>query len=141
VAWLHERFTRGDFELAYEKSDQQAADAMTKAFTDVSKWEHVCALMNHVLPDKLWKPRRGAAGGQVRLVVCNRPRSRPSRLPHLPRLPGTTVTCNSSRRSQETQLLPERWRVGDKFAFSAEAAQEMTRALESIDDGHHRAGR
>ena len=53
VAWLHERFAQGDFELAYEKSDKQAADVMTKAFTDANKWAVVCKLVNHVRPKEL----------------------------------------------------------------------------------------
>jgi hypothetical protein len=53
VAWLHERFAQGDFELAYEKSDRQAADVMTKAFADANKWASVCQLVNHIWPKDL----------------------------------------------------------------------------------------
>ena len=133
VAWLHERFARGDFELAYEKSDQQAADAMTKAFSDVSKWEQVCALMNHVHPDKLWRPRRRedegirAAGGLQQTAESS-----------VPSAPHRRASANNHDSQQQPEkprhtALAQAVKVGDKFNFSAEAAREMARALEAIE--------
>ena len=62
VAWLHENFTNGHFDLIYEKTDAQAADIFTKGFTDQVKWEHACRNINHVDPAIFWAscpPARG----------------------------------------------------------------------------------
>ena len=38
IAWMHERFARGDIRLRYELSARMAADVYTKAFVDADKW-------------------------------------------------------------------------------------------------------
>ena len=53
VARLHESLKRGDFMLLYEISAQMCADIYTKAFTDTSKWEAACHLINMVDPKLL----------------------------------------------------------------------------------------
>jgi hypothetical protein len=63
VAWLHENFTNGHFDLIYEKTDAQAADIFTKGFTDVVKWKHACDNINHVVPADAWSGTPTAAGG------------------------------------------------------------------------------
>ena len=39
VAFLHEQFAEGDFQLCYEVSSRMAADIYTKGFTDPVKWQ------------------------------------------------------------------------------------------------------
>ena len=53
VAWLHECFQRKDLTLVYELTSRMCADIYTKAFTDASKWEAACWLINVVDPAKL----------------------------------------------------------------------------------------
>ena len=53
VAWLHEQFTGGTLRLHYERSDRMRADLLTKAFTDLARWEAACWLINVLHPDRL----------------------------------------------------------------------------------------
>ena len=53
VAWLHEQFTGGSLRLHYERSDRMRADLLTKAFTDLARWEAACWLINVIHPDRL----------------------------------------------------------------------------------------
>ena len=53
VAWLHEQFTGGTLRLHYERSDRMRADLLTKAFTDLARWEAACWLVNILHPDRL----------------------------------------------------------------------------------------
>ena len=53
VARLHEAYTRDDFQLLYEKTDRMCAEIYTKAFTDTSKWDAACGLINIVDPKVL----------------------------------------------------------------------------------------
>ena len=53
VARLHEAYVREDFHLLYEKTDRMCADIYTKAFTDTSKWDAACGLINIVDPKVL----------------------------------------------------------------------------------------
>ena len=50
VAWLHERFSGKDISLVYELTSRMCADIYTKAFTDASKWQDACWLINVVDP-------------------------------------------------------------------------------------------
>ena len=53
VAWLHEQFSGGKLRLHYERSDRMRADLLTKAFTDLARWEAACWLINIIHPDRL----------------------------------------------------------------------------------------
>ena len=53
VAWLHETFSRQNIGLMYEVSSKMCADIYTKAFTEVTKWQAVCDLINIVDPKRL----------------------------------------------------------------------------------------
>jgi len=53
VAWLHECFERNDMSLVYELTSLMCADIYTKAFTDASKWQQACWLINIVDPKML----------------------------------------------------------------------------------------
>ena len=46
VAWLHEAYKRGQFELRWENSSTMAADIFTKPFSVPLTWEGACALIN-----------------------------------------------------------------------------------------------
>ena len=48
VAWLHETFSHQNIGLMYEVSSRMCADISTKAFTEVTKWQAVCDLINIV---------------------------------------------------------------------------------------------
>merc|ERR1712004_690391 len=50
VAWLHEHFSGKDISLVYELTSRMCADIYTKAFTDASKWQDACWLINVVDP-------------------------------------------------------------------------------------------
>jgi hypothetical protein len=84
VAWLHENFANGHFDLIYEKTDAQAADIFTKGFTDIHKWEHACKNINHVVPKEWWSRapaprgiRRNRKRSSLRLIKWRRtPRRR-----------------------------------------------------------------
>ena len=47
VAWLNERFSGGDFGFVTCPSEFQAADIMTKSFTDVVVWKRNLMLIGH----------------------------------------------------------------------------------------------
>ena len=53
VAWLHETFSRQNTCLMYEASSKMCADIYTKAFTEVTKWQAACDLINIVDPVRL----------------------------------------------------------------------------------------
>ena len=53
VAWLHETFSQQSITLMYEVSSRMCADIYTKAFTDATKWQAVCDLINIVDPKRL----------------------------------------------------------------------------------------
>ena len=55
IDWLHERLKdhKDPVEIVYRESEEMAADIYTKAFTDKEKWQHACALINHV-PNDMW---------------------------------------------------------------------------------------
>ena len=76
VAWLHERFQEPTLTLVYEKTDAQAADIFTKAFSNPETWHHVCGLIHHVDPSAFWPPPVPGRGG---------PHPRTSSLPSSPR--------------------------------------------------------
>ena len=50
VAWLHETFSQQNISLMYEVSSKMCADIFTKAFTEATKWQAVCDLINIVDP-------------------------------------------------------------------------------------------
>ena len=56
ISWMHETCSKDLFMLRYVKSDEQAADIFTKAYTDFRKWDAVCELIGHDRPARLWKP-------------------------------------------------------------------------------------
>ena len=49
VSWLHELYTRDDVWMKYITTTMMAADLYTKAFTEPSKWNHLC-LQNNIFP-------------------------------------------------------------------------------------------
>ena len=53
IAYLHDSFTKGRFNLLYENTAAMAADIYTKAFTDGEKWKWACELINIVPKDRL----------------------------------------------------------------------------------------
>ena len=53
VAWLHETFSQQKKCLMYEVSSRMCADIYTEAFTDATKWQAVCDLINIVDPKRL----------------------------------------------------------------------------------------
>ena len=53
VAWIHECFERDDMRLVYELTAKMCADIYTKAFTDTTKWQAACWLINVVDPAQL----------------------------------------------------------------------------------------
>ena len=53
IAYLHDSFTKGRFNLLYENTAAMAADIYTKAFTDGEKWKWACELINIVHKDRL----------------------------------------------------------------------------------------
>ena len=53
VAWLHETFSQQNIGLMYEVSSRMCADIYTKAFTDATKWQAVCGLINIVDPKRI----------------------------------------------------------------------------------------
>ena len=53
VAWLHETFSRQSICLMYEASSKMCADIYTKAFTEITKWQAACDLINIVDPVRL----------------------------------------------------------------------------------------
>ncbi len=57
IANLHERLGNGTSKdkvnMVYTKSEAMAADIYTKVFTDKSKWEHACDLINVTTPQRL----------------------------------------------------------------------------------------
>ena len=55
VQWLHEVFSEPFLDLLYIESARQAADIMTKGFTDPIKWEAVRTLIYHIYPEQFWK--------------------------------------------------------------------------------------
>ena len=52
-AWLHETFPQPNIGLMYEVSSRMCADIYTNAFTDATKWQAVCDLINIVGPKRL----------------------------------------------------------------------------------------
>ena len=48
VAWIHERYLAGDFEIQWEASDGMAADVFTKAFSNPLAWDAACWLVGVV---------------------------------------------------------------------------------------------
>ena len=46
TAWLHEAYSRGEFDLRFEPSSTMAADVFTKAFSNVAAWDAACSLVN-----------------------------------------------------------------------------------------------
>ena len=52
VAWLHEKFSQQNIGLMYEVSSRMCADIYTKAFTEATKWQAVCDLINIVGPKR-----------------------------------------------------------------------------------------
>ena len=48
LAWLHETFANGHYDLRRCSSDRMAADIFTKHFTNAAKWLHACRLISHV---------------------------------------------------------------------------------------------
>ena len=53
VAWLHETFSQQNTGLMYEASSRMCADIYRKAFTEATKWQAVCDLVNIVDPKRL----------------------------------------------------------------------------------------
>ena len=53
LAYLHDSFTNGRFNLLYENTAAMAADIYTKAFTDGEKWKWASELINIVHKDRL----------------------------------------------------------------------------------------
>ena len=53
VAWLHEQYSGGLFEMAYEPSATMAADVFTKGFTNPELWKSVCWLVSVVNPEDI----------------------------------------------------------------------------------------
>ena len=53
VAWLHEQYTGGLFEMVYEPSSTMAADIFTKGFTNPDAWRAVCRLVSVVSPEEV----------------------------------------------------------------------------------------
>ena len=64
VAWLHETLSQQNIGLMYKVSSKMCADIYTKAFTEATKWQAVCDLINVVgprtktIPYGFWYPRR-----------------------------------------------------------------------------------
>ena len=54
VAWLHQQFKRGEFDVINEPTDGMCADIFTKAFTAKHKWLHACHLIGHVDPKRMF---------------------------------------------------------------------------------------
>jgi len=54
IAWLHDQFSCGDWELIYEVSNKQSADIFTKPFSEPAKWTHACELINLVDHSSFW---------------------------------------------------------------------------------------
>ena len=53
ISWLHEVCTSKNVNLVYTKSEHMAADIYAKAFTEITKWRHVCMLINILDPKML----------------------------------------------------------------------------------------
>ena len=53
IAYLHDSFTKGRYNLLYENTAAKAADIYTKACTDAEKWKWACELINIVPKDRL----------------------------------------------------------------------------------------
>ena len=49
VSWLHDLYTKKDVWMKYISTTMMAADLYTKAFTEPSKWSHLC-LQNNIFP-------------------------------------------------------------------------------------------
>jgi len=53
LAWLCERFDKGDYNLTYCPTRSMSADIFTKGFTDKNKWIHARKLIGHYIPNEL----------------------------------------------------------------------------------------
>ena len=65
LSWLSEQFKRKHFRLVYVGSSLQAADILTKPFTNSEKWESALRLMgisSHPLPRKEPQKMKACAG-------------------------------------------------------------------------------
>ena len=71
LGWIAEQFRRRHYKMAYVNTNLQAADILTKPFTNADKWSKALVLMR-IGPDKV-KVRKAAAAPQPPGGVLTRP--------------------------------------------------------------------
>ena len=114
VAWLHERFKgKVDLDIVYEKSDNMCADIYTKAFTDKSKWQQVCHLINIIPPTAFQDLVRAKHIGDPTSDESSSSKQAKAALhKNAVHEKGTTVVLNHDKKNSQPQnimrLLPRR---------------------------------